>query len=148
MASRNVEGAYARLKGLADSTMGQEYSIEKSFADDFVTILKTLRDNVDDPFSLFDLPSDCFILRPSSPVVRNVLRSRISQLLHYLENVHLASNRVLEIGSVYNLIKDQELKSRCSDLLSAPNHFDRVINQATQVLEERLRTKLPDLQNS
>lgn len=73
------------------------------------------------------------------------LNSKVKQLISYLENVHNASNRIVEIGSVYNLIKDQELKSRCSDLLSALDHFDRVINQATQVLEERLRSKLPDL---
>lgn len=40
-------------------------------------------------------------------------------------------------------IKDQILNRRCSDLLNAPGSFDRVINQATQVLEDRLRTKLP-----
>jgi hypothetical protein len=40
-------------------------------------------------------------------------------------------------------IKDETLRRRCLDLLSAPGSFDRVINQATQVLEDRLRTKLP-----
>jgi hypothetical protein len=50
----------------------------------------------------------------------------------------------VEVGSIYNLIKDDELKSRCSDLLSASDHFDRVINQATQVLEERIRQIVPE----
>lgn len=36
-------------------------------------------------------------------------------------------------------IVDEDLRKRCSDLLSAPRCFDRVINQATQVLEARLR---------
>lgn len=40
-------------------------------------------------------------------------------------------------------IKDQQLSKRCSDLLSAPGSFDRVINQATQVLEERIRNSVP-----
>jgi hypothetical protein len=40
-------------------------------------------------------------------------------------------------------IKDEILRKRCADLLNAPGSFDRVINQATQVLEDRLRTKLP-----
>lgn len=40
-------------------------------------------------------------------------------------------------------IKDETLRRRCLDLLNAPGSFDRVINQATQVLEERLRSKLP-----
>lgn len=40
-------------------------------------------------------------------------------------------------------IKDEGLRKRCSDLLKAPGSFDRVINQATQVLEARLRDSLP-----
>lgn len=68
---------------------------------------------------------------------------KVKQLISYLEKVHNASSRIVEVGSAYNLIKDQELRSRCADLLSAHDHFDRVINQATQVLEERLRVKTP-----
>lgn len=40
------------------------------------------------------------------------------------------------------LIKDEALRKRCLDLLEAPGNFDRVINQATQVLEARLRDSL------
>ncbi len=46
-----------------------------------------------------------------------------------------------ETGSLYSSIKDPTLKGRCLDLLSAQGHFDRVINQATQVLEDRIRQK-------
>jgi hypothetical protein len=48
---------------------------------------------------------------------------------------------ILQIGSLYNSIQDSELRSRCADLLSLASHFDRVINQATLVLEERIRRK-------
>lgn len=40
-------------------------------------------------------------------------------------------------------IRDQILKSRCLDLLNAPGNFDRVIREATLILEERLRTSIP-----
>jgi len=40
-------------------------------------------------------------------------------------------------------INDESLRKRCLDLLKAPGSFDRVINQATQVLEARLRDSLP-----
>jgi hypothetical protein len=40
-------------------------------------------------------------------------------------------------------IRDTQLRNRCIDLLSASGSFDRVINQATQVLEERLRNSVP-----
>ena len=39
------------------------------------------------------------------------------------------------------LIQDPELLGRCRDILLAPSHFDRPINQATLVLEERIRKK-------
>jgi hypothetical protein len=66
-------------------------------------------------------------------------------LIKYIEIVHRSSNKIIEVGSIYNSIRDIELKSRCGDLLSAVDHFDRVINQATQVLEDRVRKKLPSL---
>lgn len=39
------------------------------------------------------------------------------------------------------LIEDQELRSRCQDILMASANFDRPINQATLVLEDRMRKK-------
>ncbi len=40
-------------------------------------------------------------------------------------------------------IKDETLRERCLDLLQAPGNFDRVINQATQVFEAKLRDSIP-----
>ena len=42
---------------------------------------------------------------------------------------------------ISNYIHDKELRDRCLDLLKADSKYDRVINQATQVLEDRIRTK-------
>jgi len=39
------------------------------------------------------------------------------------------------------LIEDQELRSRCQDILMASANFDRPINQATLILEDRIRKK-------
>lgn len=39
------------------------------------------------------------------------------------------------------LIQDQELLGRCQDILMASANFDRPINQATLVLEDRIRRK-------
>jgi hypothetical protein len=41
------------------------------------------------------------------------------------------------------VIKDDELRSRCSDLLSSPGLYDRVIREATTILESRIRSKCP-----
>lgn len=44
-------------------------------------------------------------------------------------------------GAIEYLIEDNELRDRCQDLLLAPKNFDRAINQATLVLEDRIRKK-------
>jgi uncharacterized protein (TIGR02391 family) len=40
-----------------------------------------------------------------------------------------------------HLLQDAELRSRCIDLLAAGSRYDRAINQATLVLEDRIRKK-------
>jgi hypothetical protein len=40
------------------------------------------------------------------------------------------------------VIQDPELRSRCTDILMAPDNFDRPINTATLVLEDRIRRKV------
>ncbi|MBX9574597.1 MAG: TIGR02391 family protein [Caulobacteraceae bacterium] len=69
------------------------------------------------------------------------LASKAKQLLGYLEYGFSVEDRVLEISSLYKLIHDNELRERCGDLLVGDGPFDRVINQATLVLEERIRRK-------
>ena len=41
------------------------------------------------------------------------------------------------------VIKDGELRGRCSDLLASPDNYDRVIREATTILEDRMRNKCP-----
>jgi uncharacterized protein (TIGR02391 family) len=43
--------------------------------------------------------------------------------------------------TIQGLILDPVLLERCQDLLMARSNFDRAINQATQILEDRIRTK-------
>lgn len=45
------------------------------------------------------------------------------------------------------LIEDQELRNRCQDILMASANFDRPINQATLVLEDRIRKKAQPTKN-
>jgi hypothetical protein len=45
------------------------------------------------------------------------------------------SAKAAQKEAIASLMQDSELRERCADLLSAPKHFDRPINQATLVLE-------------
>lgn len=51
------------------------------------------------------------------------------------------TDRELWKAATESLIQDGELKDRCQDLLLAKRNFDRAINQATLVLEDRIREK-------
>ncbi len=44
------------------------------------------------------------------------------------------------IHAIEDLLADDELRSRCKDLLTRPRHFDRALREATTVLENRIRT--------
>ncbi|MEO8514049.1 MAG: TIGR02391 family protein [Ignavibacteria bacterium] len=52
-----------------------------------------------------------------------------------------ASKNVVIKTAIDYLLQDLELKQRCGDLILAKAKFDRAINQATLVLEDRVRTK-------
>jgi uncharacterized protein (TIGR02391 family) len=67
--------------------------------------------------------------------------NKLNQLVSYLEFTQHVGSEIVEIGSIYNSIQDGQLKAWCADLLSAPGSFDRVINQSTLVLEDRIRSK-------
>jgi hypothetical protein len=51
------------------------------------------------------------------------------------------SKRASLKAAVEYLVQDPELQSRCGDILLAPRNFDRPVNQATLVLEDRIRKK-------
>lgn len=51
------------------------------------------------------------------------------------------TRRALLKAAIEYLIQDEELHDRCEDILLASSKFDRPINQATLVLEDRIRRK-------
>ncbi len=51
------------------------------------------------------------------------------------------SKRAQLKSAIEYLIQDSELRERCGDILLASSNFDRPVNQATLVLEDRIRKK-------
>ena len=51
------------------------------------------------------------------------------------------NRRAVLRAAIEYLIQDTELRDRCTDILMATSKFDRPINQATLVLEDRIRNK-------
>lgn len=81
--------------------------------------------------------------------IRNSLSSSV---VHVKSEMPLKSKRNLNRVSIKslinidNLIQDGELRSRCKDLLEAKGKFDRVIREATTVLDHRIK-KAGNLKN-
>ena len=79
---------------------------------------------------------------PNDFISRSSLMLISGQAIAVLEYGYGLKDQIVEIGSLYNSIKDYQLRERCADLLVSDANFDRVINQATLVLEDRLRKKV------
>lgn len=62
----------------------------------------------------------------------------------YINDIYIDTKEevIQKVGALYNSIQDTQLQKRCGDiLLEASGAFDRVINQATQILEDRIKKK-------
>lgn len=134
--------AYARLKGL-ERAMPTVPTVRAALIQDFNDLVESLTEVLGENMSDFSVR-----LEPRSGMssygYTEDFKSKLYQLLSLLEHSYHVASEIIEIGSLYNSIRDEELKARCADLLSAPGNFDRVINQATLVLEDRIRKKSRD----
>ena len=66
----------------------------------------------------------------------------IKPLIKYLEKKYIPKRiENKQLNDLYDSFSNTMLKERCIDLISAEKHYDRVINQATQVLEDEIKKK-------
>lgn len=141
MDSAKLKKLYGRLKGI-DASASSDKNVTVQLKNDYNKIVQELSNILEEDLTSFlshavpDLSDG-----RGSTIIASHLREKTLQLIYYLEYGQNLSKHMIEIGSIYNSLVDEELKSRCSDLLSALNNFDRVINQATLLLEDRIRKK-------
>ena len=149
----------ARLDALAIQTISMDAYIDGTYGDDYNDILSKLM-SVSQVGKLvyaeFALPTDSWRQLPSSSVGKQVnaarLRSKIAQLSAVLKTQRETfSNKSLKIEYPLNssdtitfYFADSELDSRCRDLINAHDHYDRAVNQATLILENRIKGKFPE----
>jgi hypothetical protein len=137
---QEVRKCYGRLKAFLPTI--PERNIHATFLNDFQIIVARLAKALNEDLSDFS-SSNIKIWHNGSEqwCSGEQLRSRVAQTIGMLEYGYNVADQVVEIGSLYNSIRDTELRDRCGDLLTASSNFDRVINQATLILEDRLRKK-------
>ena len=135
---RSFYGALIELIGSAESV--KQWNIDADYVDDYDYIYSQIKACLPD-VDLEHVSAGKIRKSRDSEYNRYHYISKLRQLKGILEYGLNLNDKIVQIGSLFNAIKDEELRSRCADLLTANDHFDRVVNQATQVLENRIRAK-------
>ena len=140
-----LKSLYGRLIGISESLPDRKGdNFGSLIANDYNSVVDKLSEIIGSNLEDYKIPqSEYWSHDDSSPnkYVNGVSAARIRQLISYLKYTHNLDERIMELGSLINAIENQELKDRCFDLLTARGKFDRVINQATLVLEDTIRQK-------
>jgi hypothetical protein len=138
----NLKKLYGRLRGIKE-LIAVQYEFPMELGGDYNNLTDAISKEVGQDLSSFKLTCQPRLQEYTGKTyyIQDDIRPKLLQLVSYLEYGYNLSQNVIEIGSLYNSITDEELKSRCSDILTAPSNFDRPINQATLILEDRIRKK-------
>jgi uncharacterized protein (TIGR02391 family) len=137
---QKIKMLYGRLKGISEISLNK-YSVSEITGYDYNSIIDQLNALLGEDFNCYKITrfQENY---PSGIIVEDKdFNPKIMQLIRALEYGYNLNENIMQIGSIYNSLSDSELRSRCSDILTAPANFDRVINQASLVLEDRIRSK-------
>lgn len=137
----NIKKIYYLLLGLYDSIdiNCQEY-VSKEACRNYNRLLDDLCEVLhDESLMRFKIRLGDFSEYINSFILKNSLNPVIVYLkILYIEN---GEHEIAKIGYLYNSIEDSEIKERCGDILLGDGPFDRAFNQATQILENRIKIK-------
>jgi uncharacterized protein (TIGR02391 family) len=132
---------YGFLQGLRN-VLSRNPFIVREQVQDYHQVLGLVAKETDFDYALHMLDSCTFDYYQDHGIIpSHLLAAKVEPLLGALEVKYGLSDKVVQLGSIFQSIKDDELRDRCADILTAVSHFDRVINQATLVLEDRIRKK-------
>jgi hypothetical protein len=135
---------HARLRAIRDSISGQ--TVAATIVEDFNQTMRGLGKN-EPLFMSFGLTlsslSDLYRIRvqfekSGGVFPSDVVMSRLAQAISVLES--LEPSCLSHIAPDVPLLSDKELRARVETLLAGSENHDTAINQATQVLEVRLKT--------
>lgn len=129
-------GTYKGIKESENSWVGE------SVANQYNTLLEKLEQLLEDEWFHFYRMENSD-KSGGNAYYKDAMIFKLLPIIQYLEEMYMNSKEeeIRKIGSLYNSITDTELQKRCGDILSSEGAFDRVINQATQILEDRIKNK-------
>lgn len=139
--SFEIKKKYYLLKGHCKAITETDIHVSQKSVDDINRILSELEDLTGEDFSFYYISKDD--AWDVGEYRNSTILLRMIPVIMLLENMYISSSeyQIAKIGYLYRSIEDKELQDRCSDILLGDKAFDRAINQATQVLENRIKIK-------
>jgi len=127
----------ARLNLLARALEDRTFSgVEISYRDDFQDIIRRLGALLGEDISFLSNHLEGF-----TEVDTKMLALRVKQAIAFFNECYAKELGLEQVNITLDGLRDRVLKDRCGDLLRATDHYDRAVNQATLILEDRLRQK-------
>lgn len=136
-----VKKIYYLLLGIKESIIHRETEIPEKVARQYNNLIDELESLVGDSLQTYKVgQSEQYSSGKYNPYS---FLYQLNPIVSYIENLHINSSdyQISKVGYLYNSIEDKELHSRCGDILLGETAFDRAINQATQILEDRIKKK-------
>ncbi|MFA5351734.1 MAG: TIGR02391 family protein [Candidatus Gracilibacteria bacterium] len=151
MDQKNIEkikSYFSQIKGLrvaAEAELFDSAELAKQYNFLLEKIISLVDEDLKEEISHLKIESQSFGYTSygggSEYVKTDVFRSKITQLVYWLENRFAFGDKFAVVGGLIHQIKDSEIQSRCLDLLAANDSFDRAISEATRIFENRLSKK-------
>ena len=132
-----IQRIYYLLEGMSDSIEPRDdINVDNNTVKTYNILLNDLMKCTGEPFEAYKFDDK------DTPYGRYFLY-RINPVINYLKHMHIETSeyQIEKIGALYKSLEDKELRKRCEDILLGDAAFDRAINQATQVLEDRIKKK-------
>ena len=139
--SYEIKRIYYLLLGIRNTMEGNKLPIRRNVVNQINSYMDELSELLDESFETYKISG--YESHGENTYNPNLCLYQINPVISYLENMHINSSdyQISKVGYLYNSIEDKELHDRCGDILLGETAFDRAINQATQILEDRIKKK-------
>jgi len=113
-----LQKCYGRLRGLKE-IVSTEKTIIIDIINDYNLVVGEVQKNIKEDLESYKVNKYNNLTYTTDRTYSYYLKDKLFQLISFLEYGYKLSEEIIEIGSIYNSIKDEELKSRCADILTA-----------------------------
>ena len=140
---KEIKVLSGRLKGIARtcaSVKNTDY-VEIFVVNDYNGIITELANTTQDNLNFLLIPSSEASAMGSGIYKYKgiILKTKLDQAIEFVQAKYEVTRDLSNLGNVIKSIADPVLRERCLDLLTAEGNFDRVIREATTILEDRIR---------